>query len=134
MEIIRTNLLPKVEFILDHGNVPVTRVRQIEVQINYPKLLHLPHDTPLSFLHARPSAGGLGLISLEKHIEVLRERRRVRLTSELYKNDPQVQVLCEGLEISLSNKDSFRFVLDLELLLSILFLYHNSVENKNNFF
>ena len=37
-----------------------------------------------SYTQDRVQAG----LGLEKHIEVLRERRRVRLTSELYKNDP----------------------------------------------
>ncbi|CAL7932959.1 unnamed protein product [Xylocopa violacea] len=63
---LRTGLIPRVYYHLALGDVTISALKGIDVQIRHAvrKWLNLPHDVPTAYFHADVKDGGLGVPSL----------------------------------------------------------------------
>ena len=86
MEILRQNILPGLLHQLTLGgvNLSVLRALDVTVRIAVRKWLHLPHDTPIGYLHANVKDGGLGIPALALTVPALawKRIRKVRMSDD----------------------------------------------------
>jgi hypothetical protein len=92
LAVLRDQLIPGALHNLVLGEVPLGILRNLDVMIRRAvrTWLHLPHDSPLALIHAKPSDGGLGIPSFELRIPRLRRERLLNIHSD---NDPLVRLL-----------------------------------------
>ena len=95
MQILKRNLLPGLTHTLVLGRTNKSQLKKLDLMTRAAvrKWLHLPHDTPTPFFHAKVVDGGLGVEELAKVIPTRAKDRFDNLTKS---NHPYIHLITQS--------------------------------------
>ena len=103
--ILKTNLIPALfhQLVLTANSKKYLKWLDRSVRAAVRSWLKLPHDTPKAYFHAKIFDGGLGIVTLEHQIPLMKIRRIDRLWAS---NDPVIREMLsmEGAELLLARQ------------------------------